>query len=86
MGVGDHAVERRPLFCGGSGDALVGVDLVQLPIRLAVDVLLEVALLALEGIGLVIPVGGHPAVGCYLHHVSSPLSSALFCFLMYARS
>ena len=86
MGVGDHAVECRTLFCGGAGDALVGVDLVQLPVRLAVDVFLEVALLALEGIGLVVPVGGHPAVGRRLHHGSSPLSSALLCFLMYPRS
>ena len=69
MGVVNHPVEGRPLLGGRAGDALVCIDLIQLPVRLAVDVLLKIALLRLKGIGLVILVGGDPAVGCYFDHV-----------------
>ena len=75
-GVGDHLVERRPLFGGGAGDPLVGVDLVQLPLRLAVDVCPEIPLLALKGVGLVVLVGGHTAVGCHFDHGVPPPPSA----------
>ena len=69
VGVVNHPVEGCPLFGGCARDALVSVDLIQLPVRLAGDVLLEIALLRLKGIGLVILVGGDPAVGCYFDHV-----------------
>ena len=69
FGIADHAVELGSLLCTGAGDALVGVDPVQLPVRLAVNVLLEVPLLGFKGVCLIVLVRGHPTIACNINHV-----------------
>ena len=64
LGVGNHPVELHPLFRAGPCDALIRINPVQLPVRLTVDVLPEIPLLGLEGVGLILLVRGHPAVTC----------------------
>ena len=48
MGVGNHSIEGGSFLRRRSGDSFVGINLVQFPVRLAVDVLLKISLLALK--------------------------------------
>ena len=68
FGVADHTVELDSLFCAGSGDTFIGVDPIQFPVRLPVDVLLEIPLLGFKGVCLIVLVRGHPAVACNINH------------------
>ena len=60
----DHAVEGGAFLRSGTAHALVYIDFVKFPQRVAQDVLVEIPLLAFQRIGLVELVGGHTAVGC----------------------
>ena len=60
----DHAVEGGAFLHSGTAHALVYIDFVKFPQRVAQDVLVEIPLLAFQRIGLVELVGGHTAVGC----------------------
>ena len=59
----DHAVEGGAFLRSGAAHALVHIDFVKLPQRVAADVLVEIPLLAFQRIGLVEIVGGHTAIG-----------------------
>ena len=48
MGVGNHSFEGGSFLRRRSGDSFVGIDFIQLPVWLAVDVLLKISLLALK--------------------------------------
>ena len=54
---GNHALKCQPLFRAGAGEPLVGKDARQFPAGLPGDVFPKVALLALEGVCLIVPVG-----------------------------
>ena len=62
----EHFVELHALVGRCAGDALVGIDALQLPIRLALDVLAEIPLLRFKGICLVFLIRGYAAIRCYL--------------------
>ena len=61
----NHAVEGGAFLRSGAAHALVHIDFVKLPQRVAADVLVEIPLLAFQRIGLVEIVGGHAAIGGY---------------------
>ena len=62
LGAGNHPVKSLSLFCSGSGQPFICKHLEKLPILMALDVLAEIALLALKGIGLILIVRRNTAV------------------------
>ena len=79
---GDHALKGKPFFRARSGQPLVGEDSGEFPVRLLRDIGAKVALLALEGVRLIVAVCGDAAVGSHAQrlfpgtHVSACPSSA----------
>ena len=61
----DHAVEGGAFLRSGAAHALVHINFVKLPQRVAANVLVEIPLLAFQRIGLVEIVRGHTAIGGY---------------------
>ena len=67
----NHTIECRALLGGCAANALIRIDCIQLPVRLAVDILFEIALLRLKRICLVILVSGDPTIGCYFYYFAT---------------
>ena len=65
----EHPFEFIPLLQAGAGNALIGVDVRQLPTGVLGDEVGVVADLGAVGVELVFGVGGHPAVGRHLSPV-----------------
>ena len=82
-GVADHAFELLPLFRGGAGDPLVGVNLIQLPAFTVFDKFFKIPLLCLKRISLVLLFCGDTAIARNFDRPAHPPSivqpSALFC-------
>lgn len=62
LGAGNHPVKCFSFFCSGSGQPFIGKHLEKFPFLVALDVLAEIALLALKGIGLIFIVRRNTAV------------------------
>ena len=62
----EHFVEIHALVGRCAGKSFVSIDALQLPIRLALDVLAEIPLLRFKGICLVFLIRGYTAIRCYL--------------------
>ena len=62
----EHFIELHALAGGRAGDALVGINALQDPIRLTLDVIAEIPLLRFKGICLVFLIRGYAAVRRYL--------------------
>ena len=71
-GVLHHPVELDALPGAGAGDSLVGIDGIQRPVWISFDVGPEILLLGRKGIGLIVLLGGHPAIGCNINHRDAP--------------
>ena len=70
--VGNHVIETLSVFGAGSGDALVSVNLYEMPVRLGADVICVVADLRLIADLLLVAVGGNAGIGRHA-------ALALFC-------
>ena len=62
----EHFVELHALAGRCAGDALVGIDALQDPIRLTLDVITEISLLGLKRVRLILLIRGYAAVRRYL--------------------
>ena len=62
----EHFIELHALVGRCAGKSFVSIDALQLPIRLALDVLAEIPLLRFKGICLVFLIRGYTAIRCYL--------------------
>ena len=62
----EHFIELHALAGGRAGDALVGIDALQDPIRLTLDVITEISLLGLKRVRLIFLIRGYAAVRRYL--------------------
>ena len=62
----EHFVELHALAGRCAGDALVGIDALQDPIRLTLDVIAEISLLGLKRVCLILLIRGYAAVRRYL--------------------
>lgn len=62
FGAGNHPMKGFPLFRSSSGQPFICKHLEKLPFLVALDVLAEIALLALKGIGLILIVRRNTAV------------------------
>ena len=79
----DHAVECLALFRVGARDALIRKHLHQFPLRLPLDVLAKIPLLALKGIRLILVIRRHAAIGRHpffiVLHLANCVHSFIFC-------
>ncbi len=79
LGVGNHAVELLPAAGGSARNPLIGVDLGQDPAAMLLNVISKICFLACQRVGLILPVGGDPAVGGHPQgHCCTSLSAAAF--------
>ena len=62
----EHFIELHALVGRCAGKSFVSIDALQLPIRLALDVLAEIPLLRFKGICLVFLIRGYATIRCYL--------------------
>ena len=62
----EHFIELHALAGGCAGDALVGIDALQDPIRLTLDVIAEISLLRFKRVRLIRLIRGYAAVRRYL--------------------
>jgi hypothetical protein len=75
--VGHHAVELHPLFCRGSGDTLIGVDLKECPLWILENVPAKKRLLGFKGVELILVIGGYSAVTGNLNWIHADAAGVL---------
>ena len=62
----EHFVELHALVGRCAGKSFVSIDALQLPIRLALDVITEISLLGLKRVRLIFLIRGYATIRCYL--------------------